>query len=95
MLGWGIAVFIGLWIILSDMKPVSKARLMGNPMLIHVIVLGSGFWLHGGSAEGAMAAVVSGVFSGIYVKINRRLYGYIKNNLWHAGVLRLRDPRLA
>jgi hypothetical protein len=95
MFGWGIAVFIGLWIVLSDVKPVAKAKLMGNPFLIHAIVLGSGFWLHGGSAEGAMAAVMSGVFSGLYVKINRRLYGYIKRGVWFPGAVRRNDPRIA
>lgn len=94
MIGWGLAVFVGLWFILSDVKPVAKAKLMGNPMLIHVIVVGSGLWLHGGSAQGAMAAVISGVFSAIYVKVQRNLYGYIKKGVWYPGKLRLSDPRL-
>jgi hypothetical protein len=94
MFGWGIAVFIGLWLVLSDLKPVTKARLMGNPMLIHAVVLGSGFWIHGGSAQGAMAAVMSGVFSALYVKINRKMYGYIKKDVWYPGAIRQRDPRL-
>jgi hypothetical protein len=59
MVSWGIVIFIGLWLVLRDVNAVTKAKLMGNPMLIHVIVIGSGLWIHGGSADGAMAAIVS------------------------------------
>jgi hypothetical protein len=93
MFTWGLIVFLGLWLVLRDVNPVTKAKLMGNPMLIHVIVIGSGLWIHGGSADGAMAAVVSGVFSALYVRIHQRWYGYIKRNVWHPGVLCVRDPR--
>ena len=31
MFGWGIVIFIGLWLLLADVKPVTKAKLMGNP----------------------------------------------------------------
>jgi hypothetical protein len=65
MLSWGVVVFIGLWLVFRDVNPVTKAKLLGNPMLIHVIVIGSGLWIHGGSADGAMAAIVSGVFSAL------------------------------
>jgi hypothetical protein len=93
MFGWGCIIFIGLWLIFSDMKPVAKAKLAGNPMVVHALVLGSGFWLHGGSADGAMAAVMSGVFSALYFRIQRKLYGCIKNGVWHPGSLRKLDPR--
>lgn len=93
MFTWGIVIFIGLWLVLSDVNPVTKAKLMGNPFLIHALVLGSGFILHGGSAAGAMGAVVSGVFSAIYVRMQRRMYGYIKSGVWHPGTLRKLDPR--
>jgi hypothetical protein len=90
---WGAVIFIGLWLVLRDVNPVAKAKLMGQPLLIHVIVIGSGLWLHGGSADGAMAAIVSGVCSALYVRWQQRAYGYIRRNRWHPGVLRARDPR--
>lgn len=93
MLGWGIAIFIGLFLVFSDMNPVSKAKLAGNPFIVHAIVLGSGFWLHGGSAEGAMGAVVSGIFSALYFRFQRHFNGYIKHDVWHPGVWRQTDPR--
>ena len=93
MVSWGIVIFIGLWLVLRDVNPVTKAKLMGNPMLIHVTVIGSGLWIHGGSADGAMAAIVSGVFSALYVRTHQRWYGYIKKNVWHPGILRADDPR--
>ena len=43
---------------------------------------------------GAMATIVSGVFSGLYVRWQQRIYGYIRRGQWHPGVLRVRDPRL-
>lgn len=94
MIAWGLVVFIGLWLILADFKPVAKAKLMGRPMLIHAIVIGSGLAIHGGSADGAMAAIVSGCFSALYVRWQQRMYGYIGRNQWHPGVLRSEDPRL-
>lgn len=95
MFSWGLVIFVGLWLILSDVKPVTKAKLMGNPMIIHVIVIGSGLWIHGGSADGAMAAIMSGVCSALYVKYQQRMYGFIRRGQWHPGVLRTRDPRRA
>ena len=91
---WGVIVFIGLWLILADIGAARKAKLMGNPILVHVVVIGSGLAIHGGSADGAMAAIVSGVFSALYVRWQRRWYGYIRKNQWYPGVLRARDPRL-
>ena len=82
------AVFIGLWLILRDVDAVRRARLMGNPMIVHILVIGSGLWIHGGSADGAMAAVVSGVFSALYVRLHQRWHGYIRKNVWYPGVLR-------
>ena len=93
MFSWGLIVFIGLWLILRDVNSVSKAKLMGQPMLIHVIVIGSGLAIHGGSADGAMAAIVSGVFSAIYVRWQQRWYGYIRRGAWYPGVFRAVDPR--
>jgi hypothetical protein len=90
---WGAIIFAGLWLVLRDVNPVARARLMGNPLLIHVIVIGSGLWIHGGSADGAMAAVVSGVCSALYVRYQRKWYGYIRRNEWHPGALCSRDPR--
>ena len=93
MLTWGLIVFIGLWLILRDVNPITRAKLMGSPMIIHVIVIGSGLAIHGGSADGAMAAIVSGVFSALYVRYQQRMYGYIRRGVFHPGVFRAVDPR--
>jgi hypothetical protein len=90
---WGAVIFVGLWLVLRDVNPVAKAKLMGNPLLIHLIVIGSGPWIHGGSADGAMAAVVSGVCSARYVRWQRHMHGYLHRNQWHPGVLCAWDPR--
>lgn len=65
MFTWGAIVFIGLWLILRDVNPVPKARLMGSPMIVHIIVIGSGLLIHGGSADGAMAAIVAALERGV------------------------------
>ncbi len=93
MFTWGLIVFVGLWLILSDVGAVRKAKLMGNPMLIHIVVIGSGLLIHGGSADGAMAAIVSGVCSACYVKYQQRFHGYIRRGVWYPGVFKSRDPR--
>lgn len=93
MLAWGVIVFIGLWLVFIDVNPVTKAKLMGSPLLIHLIVIGSGLLIHGGSADGAMAAIVSGCFSALYVRFQRRWNGYIKRGTWYPGVVHRRDPR--
>lgn len=93
MFTWGVIVFVGLWFILADMHPVRRAKLMGSPMLVHLIVIGSGLAIHGGSADGAMAAIVSAVFSALYVRFQQRIYGCIRKGRWYPGVLRQRDPR--
>jgi hypothetical protein len=90
MFTWGVIVFVGLWLILRDVNPVTKAKLMGSPMIVHTLVIGSGLLIHGGSADGAMAAIVSGVMSALYVRYQQRFYGFIRNNQWHPGVFRAR-----
>lgn len=95
MFTWGLIVFVGLWLILADVNPVSKAKLMGNPLLIHVLVIGSGLLIHGGSADGAMAAIVSGCISAVYVRMQQRFKGYIRGGVWYPGVFRSQDPRSA
>jgi hypothetical protein len=94
MFTWGVIVFAGLWLLFADVAPVRRAKMMGNPWLIHFIVIGSGLAIHGGSADGAMAAIVSGICSALYVRFQQRWNGYIRNNRWHPGVCRTRDPRL-
>ena len=94
MFTWGLMVFIGLWLMLRDVNAVAKAKLMGQPLLIHTIVIGSGLWIHGGSADGAMAAIVSGCFRALYVRWQQRMHGFIRRGEWHPGALRARDPRL-
>jgi len=42
MLTWGLTIFAGLWLLLADVAPVRRAKMMGNPWLIHTIVIGSG-----------------------------------------------------
>jgi hypothetical protein len=93
MFTWGAVIFVGLWLVLRDVNPVVKAKLMGSPLLIHLIVIGSGLLIHGGSADGAMAAIVSGVCSALYVRWQRHMHGYLHRNQWHPGVLCARDPR--
>jgi hypothetical protein len=93
MISWGVVVFVGLVLIFWDLNPVTKAKLMGAPLVIHVIVIGSGLAIHGGSADGAMAAIVSGVFSALYVRYQQRLYGCIRKNVWVPGAVRVHDPR--
>jgi hypothetical protein len=46
------------------------------------------------SVDGAMAAIVSGVFSALYVRWQQRFYGYIRKGVWYPGVFRGQDPRL-
>jgi hypothetical protein len=86
MFTWGLIVFVGLWLLLADVAPVRRAKLMGNPWLIHVIVIGSGLLIHGGSAEGAMAAIVSGAMSALYVRYQQRFYGYMRLR-WEPALL--------
>lgn len=93
MLTWGFLVFAGLALIFIDLNKITRARMLGNPMLIHIIVIGSGLLIHGGSANGAMAAIVSGVFSAIAVRIFRRMFGYIRGKEFFPGMFQLTDPR--
>jgi hypothetical protein len=95
MLTWGVIVFVGLWLVLADVSPVAKAKLMGQPLLVHLIVIGSGLAIHGGSADGAMAAIVSGVCSALYVRWQQRMHGYIRGGQWVPGAFHRRDPRSA
>ena len=39
-------------------------------------------------------AIVSGVFSALYVRYQQRMYGYIRRNVFYPGVFCARDPRI-
>ena len=41
-----------------------------------------------------MAAIVSGIFSALYVRFQQRWNGFIRKNQWHPGRVPRRDPRL-
>ena len=92
-MAWGFVIFIGLIFVFWDLHPVTRARWLGRPMLIHTVVIGSGLLIHGGSAEGAMAAIASGIFAAIYMRIARRAYGYLKGDKWIPGAFTRFDPR--
>ena len=93
MLSWGLIVSVGLWLLLADVAPVYRAKLIGSPWIVHCVVIGSGLAIHGGSADGAMAAIVSGIFSALYVRFQQRWNGFIRGGIWHPGAFRHRDPR--
>jgi hypothetical protein len=93
MLTWGLAVYIGLWLVFTHLHPVTAARWMGHPLLVDLIVIGSGLAIHGGSADGAMAAIVSGIFAALYTTWYRRTRGYIHGGKFYPGVFRTPDPR--
>ena len=80
-------VFIGLSLIFRDINPIRRAKMMNSPMLIHIVVIGSGLAIHGGSADGAMAAITSGVFSALRVRYQQRMYGYIRRNVFYSTEL--------
>jgi hypothetical protein len=42
MFTWGLIVFVGLWLILRDINPITRAKLMGPPLIIRIVVIGSG-----------------------------------------------------
>ena len=38
MFTWGLIVYVGLWLILADVGAVRKAKLMGNPIMVHAVM---------------------------------------------------------
>jgi hypothetical protein len=88
--GWWCLSACG-WSSATSMRSRRRSS-WASRLLIHAIVIGSGLWIHGGSADGAMAAIVSDVCSALYVRWRRHMHAYICRNQWHPGVL---PPRQA
>lgn len=76
MLFWSIIIFAGLWVVFRDLSPTTQHWFLKHPMAVHAIVIGSGLMIHGGSANGSMAAITSGVISALFMRWARWRYNY-------------------
>ena len=70
------AIAVGLFSTLVKASVHWRRRILEHPWVFEVCVFILLLWIHGGSADGAMAATISTVILGGLHSVARKMYGY-------------------
>ena len=89
----GIAIAVGLLLVVIRLGRKRGLWLLGHPLLLEVVGIGIAWWMHGGTIVGGMAVVVAGIIIHFSVDAARYAMGYIKAGVYYPGKWVQYDPR--
>jgi len=89
MFATGFAIFLGLLFLFIKLPRRLMLRLLRYDLVIDLVVSLFVLAVHFGTFEGLMAATVAGLMTSVTTTTAKRLFGYIKGDQYHVGVLRL------
>ena len=84
---FGVVIFIGLFAIFIKLDVVTRARLLGRPLTVDLVVTGLTLWMHWGTMTGLMSATLAGIICSIATSWGRRIFGYIEHGHFTPGLL--------
>jgi len=87
MLTTGLMVFLGIALILAKLPRRLMLKALGHPLVLDLTVSALTLVLHWGTFSGVMAATVAGLLTSLSTSGARRLFGYIRNDLYFRGLL--------
>lgn len=87
----GVIIFVGLLLLAIKLPRRVTLRALGRPFALDISVSFIAFIMHYGTFSGVMAAAVAGLMCSGFTALARYLFGYIKNNVYHPGRIKL-DP---
>lgn len=85
----GAAIFLGLVFVFIKLSRRTMLRLLGHDMALDVGVTSLALVLHWGTFSGVMAATVAGLMCSIGTSLARKVFGYIRGDQYHVGLIRL------
>lgn len=85
----GLAIFLGLVFIFIKLPRRTMLRLLNHDMAIDVCVTLVVLAIHFGTFSGVMAATFAGLLTSLGTSTAKRLFGYIKGDIYHHGYMRL------
>lgn len=89
MIETGAAIFLGLLFIAIKLPRRTVLRLLNHDMAIDVCVTLLVLALHFGTFSGVMAATFAGLLTSLGTSTAKRLFGYIKGDIYHHGYFSL------
>jgi len=89
MLATGIAVFLGVALILVKLPRRIMLRALRYDVYIDVVVSAVVLFIHFGTFAGVMAATIAGLLTSVATSAAKRLFGYIQGNRYCPGRIRL------
>lgn len=82
----GVIVALGLIMLFAKLSWRRRLQLLGQPFAMDIIVFIGLNWLHGGTFSGVMVAAVGSFICSGMINFGRKLFGYISNGKYIAGV---------
>lgn len=85
----GLIVFLGMLFLFFKLPKKTALWLLGRPLALDLGVSFIVYLLHWGTFTGVMAAAFAGMMMSIFTSGGRWLYGYIENNTYYPGRIKL------
>ena len=89
MFAMGFAVFIAVLLLMVKLPHRLLLRMLNYDLLIDFTVSALVLLIHFGSFDGVMAATIAGLLTSIATSGAKRLFGYIKDGVYHYGYMKL------
>ena len=89
MLTTGLTIFLGVGLLLAKLPRRMALRALKHDLAIDLVVTTLVLVIHWGTFSGVMAATVAGLLTSLATAGARRLFGYIRGNLYYPGVVRI------
>jgi len=90
MIESGLFVFSGVMLLLIKMPRRWLLACLGYDLALDVLVSAVAFALHFGTFSGVMAATIAGLLTSIATTTMKRLCGFTRGGVYHAGYFNLR-----
>lgn len=89
MFATGFAIFFGLLFLFIKLPRRIMLRWLRYDLLLDVAVSVLVLCVHWGSFEGVIAATFAGLLTSVGTSCAKRLFGFIKGDIYHPGLIRL------
>lgn len=89
MLGMGMAVALGLLIILVKLDWIWRMRILSNPIKIDVAIFVVLFLLHEGTYSGVMVATIGALICSVVLSAGRWLFGHVEAGSYMPGIFNI------
>ena len=89
MIGMGMAVALGLLIVLVKLPWVWRLRILSNPIKVDIAIFIGLFLLHEGTYSGVMVATLGALICSVVLSLGRWLFGHTVNSSYEPGIFNI------